>query len=66
MIKLSKSVVVSELPPCDICKINFNRIVSAKYDGKTFSGPWAYMCQNHFDQYGIGLGLGRGQELIKK
>jgi len=24
------------------------------------------MCQNHFDEYGVGLGLGKGQLLIKE
>lgn len=35
----------------------------AKYDGRTEAGPWANMCQEHFDEHGVGLGLGRGQML---
>lgn len=38
--------------------------VPAHYDGATIHGPWAYMCETHFESDGIGLGLGRGQRLI--
>jgi len=27
-------------------------------------GPWANLCEHHFENYGVGLGLGFGQELI--
>ena len=47
-----------ELRYCDFCK------AVAHYDGKTKIGPWAYMCEEHFQMYGIGLGPGRGQKLI--
>lgn len=43
---------------CDLCK---NK--EAHFDGKTTFGPWAYMCQQCFTRYGIGLGLGKGQKL---
>lgn len=45
---------------CDFCG------KEAEYDGKTIHGPWAFMCQADFDKYGIGLGMGRGQELKKE
>ena len=32
---------------CDFCK------AAATYDGKTTMGPWAFMCEEHFVQYGI-------------
>lgn len=48
---------------CDFCKAS-GKEVEAKYDGKTTSGPWAYMCDDHFEQKGVGLGTGRGQRLI--
>ena len=32
---------------CDFCDSE------AIMDGKTTMGPWAYMCQVHFDRYGI-------------
>lgn len=50
---------VEEIPPC-----SFHPDVPAEYDGKTKSGPWAYMCQACFVRVGVGLGLGRGQTLI--
>lgn len=57
---MSKSVNVPHLPKCDMCKDG----TLARYDGKTKFGPWANMCANHFDFHGVGLGTGRGQELI--
>lgn len=51
-------VKVARIPKCDFC------LDKAKYDGKTKVGPWAYMCKKHFKQFGVGLGLGKGQELI--
>jgi hypothetical protein len=43
---------------CDICGE-----VPALYDGKTRSGPWAYMCHKCMGLHGVGLGVGRGQML---
>lgn len=54
-------VEVIELPKCDFCKAN---PTAAAYHGKTTFGPWGYMCDTHFQHYGIGLGLGKGQKLI--
>lgn len=55
-------VTVERLPKCDFC----GRI--ARYDGKVKGGEdrygWAYMCEGCFAIRGIGLGLGKGQELI--
>lgn len=56
-----KSVKVDKLPLCDLCQ---GDKLQAHYDGKTVYGPWAYMCKPHFERAGIGLGMGRGQELI--
>ena len=55
---MSESVVVTALPKCDFCT------ETAKYDGKTRMRIWANMCQAHMDEYGIGLGTGRGQLLV--
>ena len=55
-----ESVEVYRLPDCDFCSNE------AQYDGKTRMGPWGNMCETHFKEYGIGLGLGRGQRLILK
>ena len=58
-------VVVSEIPHCDMCKeYGEGESIPAYADGKTMMGPWANMCQPCFDHYGIGLGLGMGQELL--
>lgn len=47
---------------CIFCQISS----IAFYDGKTKYGGWAYMCQYHYQENGIGLGLGKGQKLIYK
>jgi len=52
------TVKVTSLPKCDFCT------KLANYDGATKQGPWAYMCDKHFNQYGKGLGMGVGQRLI--
>jgi hypothetical protein len=58
----STKTTVKELPNCDFCRMDGIE-KPAKYDGKTEAGPWAYMCQEHFEAHGVGLGLGRGQKL---
>ena len=55
---------VLELPNCEFCA---DGKTPATYDGKTtFAGKWAYMCEVHFQQFGVGLGLGKGQRLVVK
>jgi len=49
---------VASLPACDICGAR------ARYDAKTWRGPWAFLCSQHFVEHGIGLGLGLGQRLV--
>ena len=44
-------------------KCNFCETEEAAYDGKTIYGPWAFMCHNCFEAFGVGLGLGKGQKL---
>lgn len=51
-------VTVERLPKCDFCE------KIARYDGRTKNGQWAYMCEGCFAICGVGLGLGKGQELI--
>jgi hypothetical protein len=46
---------VNNLPPRRAC-----------YDGKTIYGSWAFMCQECFTKYGVGLGTGRGRRLVLK
>lgn len=58
----SNETLVVKLPPCDVqgCKNE------AEYNVKTKAGPgpWALLCQKHFEQFGIGLGLGKGLRLV--
>lgn len=52
-------VRVDRIPNCDLCMDP----TPAEYDAKSRQGPWGYMCEEHFQRYGIGLGMGRGQRL---
>lgn len=61
---MSNVVVVVELPKCGFCRTEDHVQVDATYDGATTYGPWAYMCENHFQKYGVGLGVGAGQMLV--
>lgn len=64
---MSEEVTVTHLPDCDICKSNSpdEKPEPAAYDGRTTFGPWANMCEFHWQQFGIGrLGTGFGQRLI--
>lgn len=56
---MSTTAQVVTMPKCDICTTQ-----TARYDAMTTRGPWAYMCIECFGDYGVGLGLGRGQELV--
>lgn len=47
---------------CDFCTLD-GIMRPAKYDGRTTAGLWAFMCEAHFLLRGVGLGLGRGQQL---
>lgn len=60
---MSTKVKMASIPDCDICKQN-GRATPAVVDGATVIGPWAYMCEEHFESLGVGLGTGRGQRLI--
>ena len=55
---MSTQVKVLTLPKCDFCA------ETAAFDGKTRVGPWANMCPAHMEEYGFGLGTGRGQALV--
>lgn len=62
---MTDKAYVTALPECDICKHEGAATINpAHYDGKTVMGPWANMCLTHFASHGVGLGTGRGQELI--
>jgi len=53
---------VDDWPTCDYCLTDHRR-AAAYADGRTVHGPWAWMCKEHFDRFGAGLGLGNGQVL---
>lgn len=61
-----KTALVDKLPDCDFCKMEGKEPPEpAEYDAQTTSGPWANMCESHYQQFGIKpLGLGRGQKLV--
>lgn len=61
-------VFVTKLPDCDLCKLDGDgsHRRPAQYDGKTQMGPWAFMCPEHFERSGSGLGVGFGQQLVLK
>jgi hypothetical protein len=62
---VSAEVKVASIPSCDICKTE-GRETPAAYDGKTVYGPWAYMCEQHWQLVGVGqLGTGYGQRLVQ-
>lgn len=47
---------------CDICGKECEHYL---YDAATKMGPWAKMCRGCMSQFGIGLGMGKGQEYLK-
>ena len=51
---------VFRIPDCDLCPPG----TPAVYDAKTNTGPWAYLCQHHYERFGLQLGLGWGQRLV--
>jgi len=61
----SSITTIENIPCCEICKLS-ELEKEAIIDCKTRSGPWAYVCLNHYQMYGIGIGLGLGQLLILK
>jgi len=64
---MGTEVKMAVIPDCDFCKeYGINPPEKAGYDGKTKMGPWAYMCRLHWRQFGIGLGTGKGQRLVKQ
>lgn len=57
-------VKVEKLPMCDFCRVEDGIENPAAYDGRTIYGRWSYMCQEHFEKYGTGLGTGKGQRIV--
>ena len=69
MRKSGTEVTVRALPACNFACEGPSHMGGghlAHYDGRTTLGPWAYMCEAAFREYGVGLGLGKGQRLVTK
>lgn len=61
---MSTSVVVRELPNCDLCAVASK---TAKAYADAFIptwGTWGNVCKPHFDSEGCRLGTGAGQVLV--
>lgn len=58
--------ITSHLPECDICIAEGEAIPNrARYDARTIHGPWANVCEHHFDTDTTGqLGYGYAQYLV--
>ena len=56
---MTTEVKVLEKPECQFCG------KEGAYDGKTKMGPWAFMCKECHKKYGVGIGTGKGQRLVK-
>lgn len=56
-------VRVGKLPKCIFC-VQLGMKTNAEYDGATKSGPWAFMCERHFGQHGVGLGELTGKKFV--
>jgi hypothetical protein len=66
---MSDRVEVPRLPLCDFVEEHEkgSPVPFADYDARTKFGPWANMCEMHYQKYGPGrLGTGFGQRLILK
>jgi len=50
--------IVAKRPKCDFCDNE------ALYDARTHRGPWAFLCEKHFQEHGVGLGIGKGQKMV--
>jgi hypothetical protein len=59
----TQQVEVLRIPNCDLCKQRGD-IKPAAYDAATKMGPWAYLCEEDYQEVGLGLGTGVGQRLV--
>lgn len=53
----------SPVEVCDICHGPF--VEDIMFDAATYHGPWANMCMHCFNEIGVGLGTGVGQQYKK-
>lgn len=62
---MTTTVTVSKYPDCYFC-VAQGIENKALHDGIVkLTGRWAFMCQEHFEQLGSGLGTGKGQRLVE-
>lgn len=60
-------IKVTEYPDCDYHRyVLKSDLVEARYDARTKDGTWGFLCEECFDEHGIGLGTGLGQRLVKR
>jgi len=55
---------VRKFPKCDVC-LNEGVDRDARYEARTRHGAWGNMCEEHFKEFGVGLGVGMGQKLVQ-
>ena len=55
-------VTLTHYEYCQMCAKG-DVVATASYDAKLSVGQWAYVCQKHYEQFGVGLGLGLGQKI---
>ena len=57
-------VKLEERKLCDVCKLlGVPAIEYAEYDANLTLGAWAYVCEAHYNEFGRGMGIGRGARL---
>jgi hypothetical protein len=67
MSRAGTQVRVTAYPACDLC--SHTGVVegsdgTARYDARTTMGAWAFLCEQHYERWGVGLGIGYGQRLL--
>ncbi len=55
--------VTKSVARCDICHDTEMSII---VDGLTKTGQWGNMCEPCFHMHGTGLGVGRGQQYVRR
>ena len=60
-----ETMTVRDLPPCHYHLERAGEYVSAYFAGVTIFETHAFMCTTCFNLYGMGLGPGKGQILVR-
>lgn len=48
-----KTTTMQEIPDCNMCKSEGKNPEPAEYDAQTVFGPWAYLCESHYQSHGV-------------